>query len=90
MTVKCLIEICKHSNSSRFNNHILIHILNKNKIYQTVGTVPKFNLKIIDEEEKLISLANMYMTAHFPGLKSGWIFNFMFKFLKYLRFAKQF
>jgi hypothetical protein len=84
VTVKCLIDICKHSNLSRFNIHILIHILNKKFFYQTVGTVPKSNLKIVDAEAKLISLANMYMTAHFPGLKSGWIFNFMFKFLKYL------
>ena len=46
----------------------------KNKIYHSVGTIPKSNKIIIETEENLIHCAT-YMTVHFPGtgtsIKSG-------------------
>jgi hypothetical protein len=35
----------------------------KNKKYYTIGTVPKSNLKIIEKEEKSITLTQKYLTA---------------------------
>ena len=37
----------------------------QNKKYHIIGTVPKFNRKIVETEEE-IDTSNM--TAHFPGL----------------------
>jgi hypothetical protein len=39
----------------------------KNLKYHTVGKVLKSIRKIVEKEAKFISLANIYMTSHFPG-----------------------
>jgi hypothetical protein len=40
----------------------------KNQKYHTLGTVPKSNRQIVEKGLKPIPLADINMTAHFPGL----------------------
>ena len=40
----------------------------KNKIYHTVGTVPKSNREIVETEAKSTPLTHIYMTSHIPAL----------------------